>query len=306
MLLDKIPSNCETKVLIECDFKASQKCKGRYTKVYKNAVKCQANNNGKDCCIYCFNTLTKQGTDNYNFKYEKDESFFDNIDSELKAYLLGWVAGDGHIKKDGLYLSVHKKDIEISNLFRDSIAPNCKQFFRDYDNTVNIRINSVKIVHSLCKALRVSVGKKSHKISLPDISDDLMIHFIRGLIDSDGSVSTLTAKSKNRSPNCNYCSMSEIIKNQIVEFCKIKGITCSKTGHSVVWWGACAISFLSMIYDNSSYKLTRKYDLYIDWSSWVPYHGTAKYPAKKIDKSRINMTGLPWYKKRMLENKAVE
>jgi hypothetical protein len=68
--------------------------------------------------------------------------------------------GDGHIRKDGLQISVHKQDIEISNLFKDSISPNCKQFFRDYDNTVNIIINSVKLVHSLCKALNVNIDKK--------------------------------------------------------------------------------------------------------------------------------------------------
>jgi hypothetical protein len=279
-LLDKVPSSCEHKVLIECDFHTSPKCKGKYYKVYKNVLKCQANNGGKDRCNFCFNTLTKQGADNYNFKYVKDESFFENIDSELKAYLLGWVAGDGCIKKDGLYLSVHEKDVEIVDLFRNTISPNCRKFYRDYDHTVNIIINSVKIVASLCKHLKVDVGKKSHKISLPDISNELLIHFIRGLIDSDGWVSTLTTTSITRSPQCNYCSMSDIIKSQIIDFCTLQEIKCCKSGFVIRWWGKHALKFLSMIYDNSNYRLSRKYELYKDWSSWVPYHGTMKIPRR--------------------------
>jgi len=277
MLIDKIPSNCETKVLIECDFKASPKCKGRYRKVYKNVVKCQANNNGKDCCQYCFNTLTKRGSNNYNFKYDKDESFFDNIDSELKSYLLGWVAGDGCIKKDGLYLSVHKKDVEIVDLFRNSISPNCRKFTREYDNTVNIIVNSVKI------------------------SDDLLIYFIRGIMDSDGSINKID--SKNTSPGCNYCSMSEVIRHQIFDFCNRKEIKCGmcKSMPIIIWTGNNAIKFLDMIYKDSNFHLKRKYDLYKDWSSWVPYHGTIKRPSR-YSSAKKSSGLLSWYNKRKCQS----
>jgi hypothetical protein len=261
-------------------------------------VKGQSNNDGKDCCVFCFNTLTKKGADNYNFKYKKDESFFDNIDSELKAYLLGWVAGDGCLKKDGLFLAVHKKDIEISNLFRDSIAPNCRQFFRHYDNTVNISIHSVKIVSSLCKALKVNVGKKSHKISLPDISDELMIHFIRGLMDSDGSIDKIDGVHTN--PNCSYCSMSELIKHQIYEFCVSYQIKCSLTGHVVAWYGKNANKFLELIYKDSNFHLRRKYDLYEKWSSWIPYHGTSHRPSR-YSTTKKSSGLLSWYNKRQCQ-----
>lgn len=295
MIIDPVPSNCETKILIECDFKISPKCKGQYKKVYKNVLKCQKNNNGKDCCQFCFNTLTKRGSNNYNFKYEKDESFFDNIDSELKAYLLGWVAGDGHLKKDGLYLSVHNKDIEISNLFRDSISPNCKQFTRDYDNTVNIRINSVKLVNRLCEVLKVSVGKKSDKISLPDLSNNLLIHFIRGLMDSDGSINKIDGFQTN--PNCTYCSMSSLIKQQIYDFCNSVNIKCALTGNVVSWWGMNANKFLELIYKGSNFHLKRKYDLYIKWSSWVPYNGTI-YRKARYSSPNKSAGLLSWYKKK--------
>lgn len=198
-------------VLIECDFKLSDKCKGIYKKIYKNILKCRENNNGKDRCIYCFNSSTKIGKDNYNFKYNKNENYFENIDSELKAYLLGFIAGDGCIKKDGLALENHILDIEILDLFKNNISPDSK-YHKHQDpirgeNTICLKIFSMKIVKDLLKHLKLkSHGKKSDKISIPDLPIDMKWHFIRGLFDSDGSIISPLAKS--RSPRSSICSTS--------------------------------------------------------------------------------------------------
>lgn len=298
MILSKIPTNKNKKVLIECDFKISSKCKGIYEKVYKNVLNTRGFTNGKDRCIFCFNSLTKCGENNQNFKYKKIENYFENIDSEIKAYLLGWVAGDGGIKKTGLYLSVHKKDKEITDLFCNEISPDFKPFFREYDNTLNIKINSIQIVKDLCKQLNVSPGKKSHKITLPNLEEKLLIHFIRGLFDSDGSVVSV-GKKKTR-PECNYSSMSEKIKEQIYNFCIEKNINCKISKTMVHWWGIHANNFMDLIYKNANYYLKRKYDLYREWATWIPHIGTQNFPNKKKlrDKSTYNFSGLPWYKKK--------
>ena len=286
-MLVQIPTSCEKKVLIECDFKISSKCKLQYTKVYKNVLKGRENNNGKDRCCYCFNTITKRGENNFNFKYLKNESFFKDIDSELKAYLLGWVAGDGSLKKRSLQLSVHKKDKEIIYLFQRSITPDGPIYERDYDNTINIIINSIVLVNDLCKQLNVRIGKKSDKISLPNLSDELLIHFIRGLIDSDGHIGKINT-SIRRPPNCSYCSTSSLIKDQIIEFCKSKNIKYYQSKFSLHWQGAYALVFMKMIYENANFFLKRKYDLYLEWSTWVPYRGTLNFPPSYKKKKENN------------------
>jgi hypothetical protein len=296
MLISKQPTNTEAKVVVECDFKASLKCKRRYSKIYKNVIKCQNNNDGKDCCIYCFNTINKTGKNNYNFKYNKNESFFENIDSEVKAYLLGWVAGDGHIKKDGLYVSINKNDSEIIDIFRYNISPDYKPIYSSRDNTITIKINSVKIVKDLCKHLKVNVGKKANIIVLPELPEKLLIAFIRGLFDSDGSVGKPWNKNKN--PNCSYGSISYKIKLQIKEFCLTKNINCCMSKNQLHWWGANANSFMDMIYKDSLYFLTRKYKLYKEWSTWKSNLGTKNYPRKKRDKSTYNLSGLSWNTKK--------
>ena len=45
----------------------------------------------------------------YNF----DESFFEDIDNEEKAYILGFISADGSISKNELSIRLQIKDIDI-------------------------------------------------------------------------------------------------------------------------------------------------------------------------------------------------
>lgn len=260
----------DEKVLIECDFKASPKCKGKFLKVYKNILKCQANNDGKDMCCFCFNALTKTGKNNYNFKYEKNEDFFENIDTELKAYLLGIIAGDGCILKDGMKIEMHKQDIYVLELLRDYISPNSNiklRKYEKYDNTICLQIYSVKLVKDLLRALKLKkVGKKSHDILLPDLSDDLMWHFIRGLVDSDGHIGDI-----KYNPIISYCSMSKIIKEEIIIFCNKFDIQTKTERHSICWYGENCVKIINKLYNNfdCNFSLERKRIRAKIWSTWV-------------------------------------
>lgn len=269
----------DEKVLVECDFKISTKCKGTYLKVYKNILKGRLNNNGKDRCQYCFNSQTKTGKNNFNYRIAKDENFFESIDSELKAYLLGWIAGDGCVKKDGLYLENHIVDVGVLQLFIDHISPDTKFYKKSGErgiNTLCLKIHSSKLVQDICYHLDIGgPGKKSHKINMSKISADLQKHYIRGLIDSDGSIFS-PFKISQTYPTATYCSASKIIKKQIVTFCNNNNIKVSNNGlhanPSIVWKGINCIKFLSLIYDSSEYYLQRKKCLYTIWSTWMPYN----------------------------------
>lgn len=45
--------------------------------------------------------------------YKVDEDFFKCINTEEKAYILGFICADGHIEKDRLNITVSIKDIDI-------------------------------------------------------------------------------------------------------------------------------------------------------------------------------------------------
>lgn len=124
-----------------------------------------------------------------------NDFFFNNIDSEIKAYLLGFFAADGHIEKRdyasgyALKISISKKDREILELYQYHIANNEVKIREDITKPTlcQITIHSKQIGEDL-KRLGYDNRKTYTSYSLPNISEKFMNHFIRGYIDGDGCV----------------------------------------------------------------------------------------------------------------------
>ena len=85
--------------------------------------------------------------------YKYDKNFFEIIDTEEKAYWLGFIAADGNIRED-----LHKMRIELNirdkkhlEKFRSAIHGNMpiKEWIRHKNHSCYIEVNSVK----LCKDL---------------------------------------------------------------------------------------------------------------------------------------------------------
>lgn len=81
--------------------------------------------------------------------YAFDESFFEEINSEDKAYWLGFIAADGGIRQDGLRLTIELavKDKEHLEKFNCSIHSQnpIKEYQREYPSATVV-INSKKFV----------------------------------------------------------------------------------------------------------------------------------------------------------------
>ena len=56
--------------------------------------------------------------------YKVDENFFKCINTEEKAYILGFICADGHIEKDRLNITVSIKDIGIREKIRGAMHSN--------------------------------------------------------------------------------------------------------------------------------------------------------------------------------------
>lgn len=124
-----------------------------------------------------------------------NDDFFEIIDSEIKAYLLGFFAADGHIEKRKDYytyclkIGLHKKDIEILELFNKYIANNLVKinYPKTKETMVTISIHSTKIGEDLLK-LGYDNKKTYTCNTLPNINEKFINHFIRGYFDGDGSI----------------------------------------------------------------------------------------------------------------------
>lgn len=86
--------------------------------------------------------------------YAFDEGFFEEINSENKAYWLGFIAADGGIRQDGLRLTIELaiKDKEHLEKFNCSIRSQnpIKEYQREYPSATAV-INSKKVCIDLAK-----------------------------------------------------------------------------------------------------------------------------------------------------------
>ena len=134
-------------------------------------------------------------------KHFFDENYFENINTEEKAYWLGFIAADGSIVKSSEYNS-YRLYINLSHVdechlekFRNAIGASDTKFqkytstkgFSNPNGTTTSRIvlNSFK----MCKDLaEYNIHqRKSYDIEMPNVDNDLIPHYLRGLFDGDGS-----------------------------------------------------------------------------------------------------------------------
>lgn len=130
--------------------------------------------------------------------------FFENIDTEEKAYLLGFFAADGTINKKGcgMALLIQADDVEILDYFKNAFNDKKKYYYypakkESHKDRLKIEINS-----NINKEILLNKGfpcNKTYKMfALPNTftTENLYRHFIRGYFDGDGSIILPSKKSR--------------------------------------------------------------------------------------------------------------
>lgn len=235
-------------------------------------------------------------------KYRKDtlkettvNDFFNNINDEIKSYLLGFYIADGSISQNNrLTIGVSEKDVEIIYMFKNNISPHYKiTKIKSKENKktgfISKPICKISISSKeMCQRLRdLGIGEnKTYNMSfnLDIIPDNLFVHFIRGLFDGDGTVycgvSEKKVKNKNgeikvyKSLNCNWSIISH--NHKFIEdlFYKIKnlyGIECNiindKRGNKLLMINKKSdfIKWREILYGNANYFLERKRTKYYNF-----------------------------------------
>lgn len=137
---------------------------------------------------------------NKNRSYHCNDEYFDNIDTENKAYLLGFIIADGYLsEKRRICLNNSIDDISILELFKQEVAPDSKIIMSNKQTGVKfrkkqgtIRITSHHMYKTLTEVYNIIENKTKHdtfKFNMDLIPKNLLHHFIRGFFDGDGSVS---------------------------------------------------------------------------------------------------------------------
>lgn len=229
-------------------------------------------------------TKTKRKT-----HYYCDETYFDTIDTEHKAYWLGFLFADGYItskkykEKHGeesqcVGFSISTKDIEMFVKFRTDLKTNypvhfyshkINQSFNSSTKMARILITSQHMVDSLKKLGMVE--NKTLVSQFPKMPNNLIPHFIRGYSDGDGSIAKYITKNNENKCSWKITSTKEmclsILKYLHKENLKIhqKFPERQKNNWTLSICGNQQVpKLLSIIYKDATIFLQRKYNKYVE------------------------------------------
>ena len=156
---------------------------------------------------------------------ESDFKFFDNIDNEEKAYILGFIAADGHVGKWTMKIGLASYDKDILLKIKKNMKSDAKIKIEEKLCSFNNKKTEVALfeINSsyLCNRLR-ELGFKQNKtieFNFPDIPKSLYPAFIRGYFDGDGSFSKYCTGGyyKYHLSICGTLSLLNSIKNYLEE-----------------------------------------------------------------------------------------
>jgi len=258
------------RVLVLCDWQISPKCSKEWSKEWRTVVRDHAAGDGSDICLPC-SRARKAGKANPNCQYpDLDENFLETVDTEAKAYLLGWFASDGSIQENSISLEVHRQDHVVLEDLAALFSRELKVVPRKKGHHRAFTVSRQKTVQDVCRHLKIKPGPKSHIVQFPDIAPELDRHFIRGLFDGDG---TIRDPRRASSLDCKVTSSSPAMRAALMEKTAMFAPRMEEEG--VAWQGVNALDFLGYLYEDTLWRMERKMSRYHDWAMWLPQLGGA-------------------------------
>lgn len=213
-------------------------------------------------------------------KYTLDEYVFDSINSEEKAYWLGWYMTDGynHESKNNVVIRLQEQDIEILEKLKKFLKTNAPilTFKRQINNIersyVELNVTSSYFSKSLSKY--GITQNKCHNKSIVNLPMPLLKHFIRGYFEGDGCFSV--SKRLDRKKSYNYqltftgnleplVRIRDIFSENLnitkvsIKLRKNLSYTLHYSGRKVCY------KILDWLYQDSTVYLKRKHDKYLKY-----------------------------------------
>lgn len=199
-----------------------------------------------------------------------NESYFENIDTEAKAYFLGLILSDGCVYKRRFLISLQGEDKHILDSFREELQSTGNLYKRNPRNPTHkvqysLEITSEKLVSDLHK-LGI-VERKSLVVEFPTINELLIPAFIRGIFDGDGSAYMGTRKNGAIDAKLQFIGSVPFI-TKLAEYFNEKNIHTNKVGlvnngkNQVISFSSKENIFKlrELMYNNSTIYLFRKYN----------------------------------------------
>lgn len=233
----------------------------------------------------------------FQYRFKVNDDFFDNIDSEIKAYLLGFFLADGGIDgskgrcgNDTYRLAINQSidDLEVVKMFEKYICieseikySNRQQGVKFRKPQCTIRWTSEQMTKTLAEKYNIHKRKSYFNefvFPFQNIPQNLHRHFIRGFFDGDGSVDFAKIMTANGNETTRFqysfiCNSPMFAKQLGDIICKItEGVDSSIVevkGKTTNWWTLRfnthkinslekRFAFYEYLYKDSEFYLSRK------------------------------------------------
>jgi hypothetical protein len=215
--------------------------------------------------------------------YPVDSTFFDDIDSEEKAYWWGFIYADGYVGGDARALVINLGNADRTHLekFRDAISPNrpvrLETKFRKHlgitTNTAVLRVDDKRVGLRL-QTLGIIPKRTDFTRVKDNLPEDMFVHWLRGYFDGDG-----TAGKDIRHPSIRILGQEDLLQ-WILDELNSRGVLHTlalpyqkggKNGTKIniyelsIGGSRQLVSFRSWLYKDATVYLERKKDIADTW-----------------------------------------
>ena len=212
--------------------------------------------------------------------YPRDEFYFNKIDTEEKAYWLGFLYADGCVHSNNYEISVNITDKEHIEKFKAAI----KAFNHNITEIQDKRFQNAKTLYQFSirdKQLHQDLIKwgcipqKSLLINkIPNIPRDYVSHFLRGQFDGDGSLHYLRGTNNYRISFVGTKDFLNDIQKELQTNVSLQSNIAGKAYVLQIAGRRQIERILNYLYNNSkeNNRLNRKYQKYLDCLDWAHRH----------------------------------
>lgn len=217
-----------------------------------------------------------------SLKYSFNIHYFDVIDSEEKAYWLGFIYADGYIVNaipgkthDAFGIALSSKDKIHLEKFKYAI--NSTHPINDYVSAYGTGISRIVFINQCYIDNLISKGvfrNKSLILKYPSydiVPKKYSIPFIRGYFDGDGSIKrTGKRRTEAKDPyDVSFIGTKEFliaIQDELGMYSKLRQASKHNTNSYEIVFGGFrkALSVLNVLYNDATIYLDRKYERYLD------------------------------------------
>lgn len=211
--------------------------------------------------------------------YQLNESAFDNLGNETAAYFLGFIYAEGSIHKETLYMALSTVDLSHLEKLKSFLSYEAPiQLYQTKTPTGKMVDVCRLCVHSQKlsrKLLMLGIVKKRswfNQLLLEQLPEEMYRHFIRGLVDGDGSLD----RSKRNNARLRIYEQEDILIWIAETFNKELGIPLrfpkQRTGIMALEYGggAQARKAITWLYQDATVFLERKINRMEWWNENGP------------------------------------